>query len=64
MPNKSLMDALGLTSADFEPQDIIGDAVADLSMAVSENAVTTADVMDALAELSAIVSDMMEVQNG
>lgn len=40
--------------------DELPDAVADLSEAVSDNAIDTSDIMDALAELSEIVSQLVE----
>ena len=43
-----------------ELMDSLPDAVADLSVMVSDNTVDTADLMDAIAELSEIVSNLME----
>lgn len=40
--------------------DALPDAVADLSVMVSDNAIDTTDLQDALAELSEIVSGLME----
>lgn len=43
-----------------EIMDALPDAVADLSVMVSDNAIDTTDLQDALAELSEIVSGLME----
>lgn len=45
-----------------EVMDSLPDAMADLSLAVSNGAADTAELADALADLSAIVSTLMEGQ--
>ena len=43
-----------------EIMDSLPDALADLSVMVSDNTIDTADLQDALAELSEIVSELLE----